>query len=596
MIRSILLIVMTVLSWPMLCKGQGPGWSLKIYSDSASLQDKETGPLLQDKRFDNSFEAYAHLRAITTRLQAIGMLEASVDSVSSSDSSLRAWVFVGKKYTWGRLASFDSISTQILQALGIRSKEWVGRPVQPSQIAWLHERVLRYCENNGYPFARSYLTDLRHRDGGLEASIAVDRGPIVRYDTLIITSDVTLSRQFLTNYLDVHQGDLYDESKMKNVSKKLAELTFVQEARPWHMSFSIEKNELHLFLKEKKSNQLNGIIGLQPNNRETGRFMLTYDLLLGLKNALGYGEQMAASLQKLQYNTLQFHGDAILPYLLGTPLALEGKFELFKRDTAFIRVSFEGGMRYQLNAWDYFKISYQSLDNRLIYVPTEEILRKRELPDNLDLRLHGAAAEFFMERTDYRLNPRKGWSFKVSGAGLVRNVKENEEIIKLSDPSGFDYASLYDSVRDQRYQYRAWGHLSIYIPIFKNLVLKPAYYGGYISGKRLFQNELFQLGGFQLLRGYDEQSIYSSRYQIASFELRLLMGRNSWAYLFNDNGWVYALTGKGMQWQYPNSVGLGVTLENTSGIFNIAIGIGRQPDEGFQFRQSKIHLGYTAYF
>jgi hypothetical protein len=53
---------------------------------------------------------------------------------------------------------------------------------------------------------------------------------------------------------------------------------------------TIAKNELHLYLKNKKSNQINGLIGLQPQNNETGKMLLTIDALLDLKMHLAMGK------------------------------------------------------------------------------------------------------------------------------------------------------------------------------------------------------------------------------------------------------------------------------------------------------------------
>lgn len=567
----------------------------RVDGDPGSLLqiDKKLFPARQ--QFTNTPEAYAYLRKLIPRMQEQGYLAASADSIVMTDSVLYAWVYQGAMYRWAKL-SFDKIPTALLNDMHISTRDWEQQIITPSRYAALSERMLNYCEDNGYPFAHVTFDKVQQGDSGLTADIILERGNLIHFDTLVITSDVEISRPFLQNYLGIHQGDLYNESQVRLLSKRLSELPFLQEARPWQMEFTIGQNKLKLFLKEKKANQLNGLIGIQPNTVETGKFLLTADILLGLRNVLGYGESIAATYQNLQYKSPRFHADASVPYLFGTPFGVEGSFDLFKRDSSFVRVSFDAGVKYLINATDYFKVSYQSYSNRLNYVDTNYVKINKRLPENLDIASRGALVEFYMDRTDYRLSPRKGFQVKLAGSGLVRDVKVNDAITSLSDGSAFDYAKLYDTVNANKYQYRINGAANYFISPIRNMVIKIGYSGGYISGANLFLNELYQLGGFKTLRGFDEQSIYASQYHVGTIELRLLLSRNSYFYLFNDDAFVRSQYSGVLRDDSPVSFGGGITLENKSGIFNVAIGLGKHSGENFQFKQTKIHFGYTAYF
>ncbi len=588
------------------CRGrteaQLPVWLELIPADTFGQEMQQGDFLIVQKkkiplqqRIEQGTAVRQKVQDLLNRLIEEGYLAASLDSLVYRDSLIRGFLFVGKQYRWSRL-SFDKIPVSLLNAADLRKRDWEGQQISPKKVSSLLDKILRYCENNGFPFAKVFLANIREEGSGLYAELELERGLEVRIDSIIVESDVELAKGFLENYLGIHEGDLYNEGQLRMVSKKLSELTFLQEYRPWQVSFSVMKNELRLFLKEKKSNQLNGLIGLQPNTIETGKFMLTYDILLGLKNALGYGESIAATIQQLQYKTLRFHADAYIPYILGTPFGLEGSFDLFNRDTSFVRISFDGGVRYQFNATDYIKVSYQTFSNRIIDADVRFVQLNKRLPDNLDVSTRGAGMLMHMDRTDYKLNPRKGWQGHIVASGLFRNVKKNDAITGIEDGSGFDYASLYDTVNSNRYQYRLLADGAFYLPLFRNAVLRLGYNGGYVSGGNLFLNELFQLGGFKLLRGFDEQSIYANQYHIGTIELRVLLGQNSFFYLFNDNGFIQTQYNKVDKIDYPVSIGGGVTLENKSGIFNIALGLGKLSGQDFQFRQSRIHFGYTAYF
>lgn len=571
------------------------GQDLSLYIFSNGLQN-DTTLSFQKLYFKTQVDGLDFLKSYLAEQREAGYLAVSVDSLLQNDTAIKAWIYHGHKYKWAQL-SLKKIPDALLNNMGIRERAWNDQPLSPRRFAALTGKVLGYCENNGYPFASIYLDSIsRHEGKGIYANLVLEPGQLTKYDTIKIEGNVPVSHQFLLTYLGIQQDDIYNESQLKLISKRLKELAFLEEAQTWSVRFTPGSSSLSIFLKERKANQLNGLIGLQPNTAETGKFMLTADVLIGLKNALGYGESLSLTYQQLQYKSPRFHADVMWPYLLGTPLGVESSFDLFKKDTTFRRTSFDIGVRYQFNAADYMKIFYQNQSNRIITPDTNYVKTNKTLPDNLDIAASGAGVEFFLERTDYKLNPRRGWTARLTASGLIRKIDKNDAITSLSDGSGYNYAALFDTVNNHKYQYRIAGTATYYLPLFKNLVLRIAYNGGYLSGSRLFMNELFQIGGFKLLRGFDEQSIYANQYHVGSLDLRFLLSRNSYFYLFNDNAYTFSRYNGKTARDYPVSLGIGITLESKTSIFNIALALGKHSGETFQFRRAKIHFGYTAYF
>lgn len=545
--------------------------------------------------FDNNAGAISFLGKLIPQLQERGYLSASVDSIASVKDTTIAYVYVGNPYKWAQL-SFGNIPVAMLNELGISEADWTGRPLAPKRMAALTQKLLGYCEDNGYPFATVYLDSIRHNQDGIAARLVLDRGDQMKIDSVIIKGDVNISKPFLLAYLDIHDGDLYNEKALRSIRKKLRELPYLQETQPWELDFSIGENKLYLYLEDKKANQINGLIGLQPNTDETRRFMLTADILLSLKNALSYGESLSLTFQQTQYQSPRFLGTASWPYLFGTKVGIDGDFELFKRDTTYYRTTLNAGLRYQFNATDYTRIFYNQNSNRVFSPDLDYVKANKALPPDMDVKSNGVGVAYSMARTDYRLNPRKGFDITFSATGLVRNVRKNDAITSLDDGSGFNYASLYDTVKQNVYQLKIAAEGNYYIPLWKNIIAKLSYHGGYLSGDNLFQNELFQLGGFRLLRGFDEQSLYVNQYHVATAELHLLLDQNSYFYIFNDDGYTTTRFQNVKKTDVPIGIGAGITLETKTGIFSVAFAVGKHKDAPFQFRQTKIHFGYVAYF
>lgn len=544
----------------------------------------------------SSNDVATFLKELVPALQAKGFLAASLDSLHISEGVYDAFLFLGKQYRWGVL-SLDSLLPQVLQALNLRAGFLKDEPLRPRQIARISNGVLDWYENNGYPFARVWLDSIRQESPDrISARMRVRPGSLRHIDSIDLQGKLAISPGFLQRYLDVFIGDVYNEKKLRHMSSRLRELPFLRESKPWQIYFQSYDTRLTLFLEPRKANQLDALIGLAPNSAEGGRFQLTVDARFAFQNILSQGESISFSYQNLQYKSPRLKADVVYPYMLGTLFGAEAHFDLYKKDTSYRRTTFQIGTRYQLTATDYLKVYYENQSNRLITVDTAYVRRTKQLPPNADVAANGGGMELLLDRTDYRLNPRKGYRLRLNGAGLRRKFSRSDAITGLKDGSGFDYAALYDSLEERSYQFRGNGDAAWFVPLGKSLVLRPGYAGGWISSGMVFQNELYQLGGFHLLRGFDEQSIFASQYHLFNLELRLLFTGNSNVYLFTDNAWVETAFHGYRQDGWYHGLGLGGNLELKNGLFSIGLGVGKGGGQNLELRQAKIHFGYVSFF
>jgi outer membrane protein assembly factor BamA len=136
-----------------------------------------------------------------------------------------------------------------------------------------------------------------------------------------------------------------------------------------------------------------------------------------------------------------------------------------------------------------------------------------------------------------------------------------------------------------------------YFPFGKNNAFKTAVNFGIIQSPQTFRNELFQIGGYKLLRGFDEESIYASQYAVFTAEYRYLVGINSFFFGFSDAGFTKT---KFNVSEFSNSFisgGIGLEFETKFGLLNLSYAIGKRDDVKFDIRNSsKIHFGYINYF
>jgi outer membrane protein assembly factor BamA len=561
-------------------------------TDSTLIVD----PIKTASKFPNEQELVKALHKLVPSLQEQGFLSASIDSIGINNDHYDAYYYLGQQYKWANLF-LDSIPNGFLASANINFPQLNNKALNPKLLSQLSEKILQHCEENGYPFARVWLSNITEiTPQKINAHLRLERAEFRKIDSIIIQGDLNISSAFVHRYLDIAKGSIYNEKKLKIISQRLRDLPFLQESSPWLITFRPIDTRLNLFLKEKKANQLNAILGLMPNNRQSNKLLLTADVQFALQNFLGYGESISASYQNLQEKSPRIKADVIVPYLLHSPIGAETHLDLFSSNLQFRKISLQTGIRYQISTTDLLKLFYQTISNRIIGIDTPSIIASRQLPANIDAKSNGIGLEIQSNHTDYRLNPKKGWQARIGLTALQRKVLKNNAIVNLNDGTGFDFNSLYDTLTKSSIQYHFSVELADYISIGNSVTLKLGYNAGYIAAPKIFQNELYQIGGFKLLRGFDEQSIFANQYHISITEFRLRFSQNSYAYLFSDIGWVETKFNNYDRAGWHNGFGLGTTLETKTGQFAIALAFGRSDQIPLRFRESKLTFGYIALF
>jgi outer membrane protein assembly factor BamA len=593
--RYLLLAVLFVVCILRAHTGSAQSYALRLHAVESADADLTREAALQPV-YPSPATALAAAQDLIPSLQERGYLAASLDSIKPTETGYDAFVFLGSRYRWARV-SLGALPPGLLVEASVHPAQWEGRPLSPKDLSRLTERLLRWTDEHGYPFAAAGLQEATiDSGGGVAGKFVLQPGPRKIFDTVTITGDLRVSRSFLLRYLDLKEGEPYSERKLATLSNRLRELSFLQEAQPWEVQFQVHRTSLHLFLKERRANQLNAVLGLLPNQGETGKLLLTGDAQAVFQNALSLGESFSLTYQNLQPRSPRLQVEAAVPYILSSSIGVDARFEFYRRDSLWRRTFLQAGARYAFSATDVLRVFFSTTSSRLGTVDTALVRLRRQLPDEGDVSTQGFGLEVLLNRTDFRLAPRRGFHLRAGGTGSQRRLLPNDAILDLRDGSGYDYARLYDSVGKVQTQARLEGDAAVYRALGKRVVLKGGYAGGFLSGKTLFRNELFQIGGFRLLRGFDEQSIFASQYHIGTLEARLILGGTSYVYLFSDNAWVESRYGLNNRAGLYNGFGVGTTLQTKTGLFSIAYAVGRSPDEGVQLRRSKVHFGYVAVF
>lgn len=549
--------------------------------------------------FDDKGSCSQYIFQLPQLLQKKGFVTASVDTIQMDTASANVLIFLGKQYRWAKL-DIAAVPQELLNNAGYRDKNFKQQPLDFAAVQQLQQRLLDKLENAGYPFANIYLDSFDLQEEGVSAVLKMDKGPLYRVDSIRVYGDVRINRRFLQRYLEIPDGSIYQKQKLLSISSKLLQLPYLTEEQKWNMSFLGTGSIVNLYLKEKKSSQVNGLIGFLPATDQQGRnkLLVTGDFNLNLRNSFGLGEALSVVFQQVQVQSPRLQLGYQQPFLFGSPFGVDFSFDGFKKDSSFLNINLQLGVQYSFGGNKSGKIFYQQFISNLLDVDTNAIRNNKRLPDQIDQTTSNIGIEYEWFNTDYRFNPRKGIDVKLTGSAGIRRIRQNNNISNIKDLSnpGFNFQSLYDSLGTKAYTFRFKGNMAKFFKTGKQTTFKTALNVGLVQSPRIFRNELYQIGGFRMLRGFDEESIFASAYAVVTAEYRILIGLNSYLYAFTDGAWAQNHS------QYANTsntffgTGLGLAFESKAGIFNIAFAAGKRNDLSFNLRQSKIHFGYVNFF
>ena len=509
-------------------------------------------------------------------LQSKGYLEATCDTCYTQGDTSICPLVAGRSYQWAQLSS-NGVPEEIASEARFREKLYTKAPINPKQLGNLMTDLLRRCENTGYPFARVWLDSLRTETDGLRATMRLDQGRFVIYDSVLVKGTAKTNLRYLHASIGIRPGDPYNEALITAVERRLRELPFVTQKQRPYVQFSPESTKLYLFLEAKKASSINGILGLQPDPA-TGKVTLTGDLDLRLRNALKRGEAIDLNWRRLQNATQDLKVHTNLPFAFNTPFGVDGSLKLFKRDTTFLELTTRAGVEYLMSQGDKVTLFVNSKSSDRL---GSNVLATPGLAD-VSVLSYGLA--LFRERFDYRFNPRRGHSLNLEGSAGRKRTSQ----------AAFGQLEVAPEIKTVQLEFN--GTAVAHIPLGKRGTVRLAAQGGRMVNDDLYVNELYRMGGLRTLRGVDEASILCSSYAIGTVEYRFVFEENSNFFLFADQAWWESTVKDREASDTPLGFGVGTTFETKAGLFSLTYALGQQFDQPAQLRGGKVHFGFISLF
>lgn len=585
----------------LICRSQLDAQHVKIYGiERDSVRLGNSIRQLSGMNEADTFKLYAPVANFIDTLQKLGYYSAGLDSMVYKTDTTHLYFYQGDNYRIEKVyvRAFEGIVKN--DTVIIRSTDTLSAFLKISQV---RKKILEEALLKGFPFASVQLVPGNVRDSLMNLDMWLRPGSVYKIGGLHVVGDLKISPYYISQMIGLQKGEVYNPKITDKASAKVRELTFAEQYKSPMVVFAEKQAFLALFLKKKNVNRFDLLIGVQPNTSNipgvSNRLLLTGNATIELVNQFGKGEKILGEYFQPSAMNQQLRLEAEYPFLLNTPIGVKGSFKLFRADSAFLERIFEVGGQYYFNFDSKLEAFWNRHQSDIGTVDTQTIILTKKLPTNLDYKTDYFGLTYSIQKLDFKLNPRKGFTIDVKMGVGQRNISKNDKILSIKgpDPNSFTYASLYDTVTLSSTLIRPQLDTRLYIPFFKRLAIMFRANGGMISGpKQVYNNEKFRIGGNKTFRGWNEQSIFTVGYLVTTAEVKMVLDELSALFIFADNGFINNSNTRLDQYYWNMGVGAGINFGTKVGVFGLSIAVGKNKTIPFDFQAAKIHFGYQSIF
>ena len=430
------------------------------------------------------------------------------------------------------------------------------------------------------------------RGADISGRVVLKRGRVVTFDSIQLVGNTKTRKRFLTKYLQIFPNQPYSQQRVSAAAQLLRQLPYLKLRAEPEVRFAHGQARVYFLLDDRPANQFDAIVGVLPNTSpagagsSSGGVQFTGDVTINLRNLKGGGKQAGVQWRKTDAKSQLLDAQYVHPNFFGTPLELGATFNLYKQTDDFLTLRPRVEVTYPTARAGRLTFFTEQRSSRLLG-DSAAYRDRTTLPDNIDSRYAAYGLGYARNGLDDLYFPRQGTFFSGQAAIGTKTIRRNAD---LND-------TLYRRLPLRSTQISLSARAEHYFRAGRNGVLLLRVRGEGLLNSRLFQNDLFRLGGLSSLRGFNENQYYASSYGVGTVEFRQFTGQDSYVFAFVDQAYFRnATTINSPLADQPTGLGAGFSFRTAAGVFQFVYAVGRAYQQIFDVSKGKIHFGITSRF
>lgn len=511
----------------------------------------------ETKSYTKDFE-HKNLQSTLDSLQKIGYYTLTIDSIKNENIYLNK----GKLYQTIWVKNNETFQTK-------------NDYFPTNNLDSILTKISTENTNQGYPFAQIKIIPKGFENNEQKIELVLDKGNLRTIDGVKLVGYEKLDKGYIKHGLNIKRGEIYNEEKLANISNLMNQTNFISEVQKPQTLFRKDSTILYLYPEKVRSNYFDGVLGFGTD--DNGDFRLNGNVKLSLNNVFNGMEEIRLNWIGTANKNTSLDICVKIPYLFKSAIGSETTFKLFKQDSVFVNINFSERLFYQLNLSS--NIGVSGIVKSSNFLLDDDSFLKTSYDDYSKIGV-GLSYNYFVKHP-FRLMEGKSY-LNV----LVNSIRKKEK--------NFSWTEDIENKTVNQYE--------IGLKTYRLFELHPKHFikgtvefAGLLTKDDDFsENELYRIGGFGSIRGFNEESITANMYGIASMDYRFVPNEAFYIGLFADYAFIdnkRANINTSLL-----SFGTGISFLTKMGIFNLSYAVGKTEETSFDFKESKIHFGILSQF
>ena len=532
-----------------------------VYSQQYILEFKNTTESeLKTKKYKSYKDLILAIEDTLVLIKKQGFYDAKVNSLIRKDSfNYEVILNKNQMVQYVEISNKSAFDENIVKILNKYTEN--GKLIRFKQIESVSKEITEILSKGGYPFGKvGFINYELVNPTTIKLEMEIQYGSKRNIDKVIVKGYENFPKNFIKNIFKPAKSNSLDVDKALSLANKIDKTGFARNIKDPEILFTKDSSAFYLYIEKIRRNTFDGFLSFDTDEN-SGRINIEGYAKINLINTFNGGEKINFDFRSQKNQDRSLNSDVYIPYVFGTPLNLKYGLNLIQKDSSYtsnenlidIDMIF-GNIRTGLGLQTNKSTSEEAIEN----------------VENFKSKLINVFSEYIILDNSDQLIPEL---FKISlryGSGLKEQSADKTDFSKYS-------VELHRKF-----------NLSSKFKLQSSITRRK------INSKNLVNNELLRFGGYNSIRGYDENSIFTDGYTLLKTSLN---------YYLNDTIYIYTIFDLA---NYSNTLldlnediysgGLGFSSRTDNGIISISYSKGNRWGNSFNLKNAKINVIFVTFF
>jgi len=535
---------------------------LNVYAkETSNIDALKTIPY--NKYHSSKKDVFIEIDSISNKLSKLGYINnqfklTEIDSLINCEFTLHAKIELIRIFY-----SKNSIDKDYLSQLALNvTDNYFDIPF--NAIEKTLNLIVAHFENSGNSFTTVHLSNITEQNQLLTAQLNLNISKKRTINNIVIKGYPEFPKKYLKHYLGIQTNTTFKLNSLNELNERINTIPFINQIKKPEVLFTKDSTSLYLYLKKKSNSSFDGIIGFS-NEESSGKLKFNGQLELNLNNILNKGESFYIKWENSQKEISSLKLNFSTPYIFNSKINFNGSFSIFKQDTSYVNTRGNLALGYSLNNNNTITLIGNTEKSNL-----SSTINTPPNIQNFNKNLLGLSYLFNIVEHPIYTNKYK---FNLNTSILIGNRTSNDTKTKQNVLAfTMDYTHHFN---------------------FRNAVFIKTT-AQILNTKNPFENELFRIGGINSIRGFNEQSIITQKYNVTNLEYQYTLNNNSYIYSITDFAILNNINTSTATQLY--GLGLGYYLSTKNTILDFSYAVGSNYNTPFNINNSKVHIKVTYPF